>query len=233
MSSGEESFSAEAHEEHYWLPIADLMTGLMILFLFVSITYMKKVTTATAQVKEVAIAWNAGKQQLYHSLDSAFVNDLPRWNAEIDSVSLSVRFKEPDVLFSVGSAEVRPAFRAILADFFPRYAAIIRSQGDVVEEIRIEGHTSTEGPTSNPYFFNMELSQNRTRAVLAFCLDGTQLTGENKSWLRDKLTANGLSSSKPVLKTDGSEDRSRSRRVEFRVRTNSETRIARILELSK
>jgi outer membrane protein OmpA-like peptidoglycan-associated protein len=44
------------------------------------------------------------------------------------------------------------------------------------------------------------------------------------------MTANGLSSSKPVLGTAGNEDSERSRRVEFRLRTDAESRIATMLE---
>ena len=44
------------------------------------------------------------------------------------------------------------------------------------------------------------------------------------------MTANGLSSSKPILSLGGEEDRERSRRVEFRLRTDAESRIAAILE---
>ena len=233
MTEPEHSIGDPQQEEHYWLPISDLMTGLMILFLFVSITYMAKVDLEGRKIKDVAVAWNVGKQKLYHSLDTAFARDLPKWNAEIDSVSLSVRFKEPDVLFASGSSEVRPRFREILKDFFPRYVAIVRAYREYVDEVRVEGHTSSEGPAQKPYYYNMELSQNRTRAVLEFCLENTDVSEVDKSWLRSSLTANGLSSSRPVRLASGAEDRDRSRRVEFRVRTNTEVRIASILQLSK
>ena len=50
----------------------------------------------------------------------------------------------------------------------------------------------------------------------------------SKEWAKTKLTANGLSSSKPILK-NGIEDKEKSRRVEFRVRTNAESRMVKIL----
>ncbi len=73
----------------------------------------------------------------------------------------------------------------------------------------------------------MELSQDRTRKVLEFVLRNEKLDG-NKDWIRERLTANGLSSSKLVA-PNGIEDKEKSRRVEFRVRTNAEKRIVKIL----
>jgi hypothetical protein len=59
------------------------------------------------------------------------------------------------------------------------------------------------------------------------------------AWLKDKLTANGLSSSKLVdkdgyfitdEKSDGLEDQLRSQRVEFRVRIDAESKITKMLD---
>lgn len=217
----------------YWISIADLMSGLMIVFLFIAVTYMVYVSRQQAEMREVAVAWEKGREELYTALEEEFREDLPAWNAELDRVTLSVRFMEPDVLFEAGQSVVRPRFQAILNDFFPRYARIVHQHGESVEEVRIEGHTSSEGPGPNPYYFNMALSQDRTRAVLMYCLERSGVDRDHRDWLRQRLTANGLSSSKLVYTADQVEDRERSRRVEFRVRTNAEVRIARILEVGR
>jgi outer membrane protein OmpA-like peptidoglycan-associated protein len=53
---------------------------------------------------------------------------------------------------------------------------------------------------------------------------------DQKVWLRKYLTANGLSSAKAIVDDSGIEDGDRSRRVEFKVRTDAEGKIATILE---
>jgi len=53
---------------------------------------------------------------------------------------------------------------------------------------------------------------------------------DNKDWLKTHLTANGLSSAKVVRADNGDENAESSRRVEFRVRTDADSRIATILE---
>jgi outer membrane protein OmpA-like peptidoglycan-associated protein len=232
--SSEDGGSQDAH----WIPLSDLMTGLMVLFLLIAVAYMVRVEANSARIKEVAIAYSEVRDALYDDLNKEFRDDLPKWKAQIIKSDLSVRFSEPEVLFAQGSAELKPEFQSILSDFFPRYVRILTSakyRGSIAE-IRIEGHTSTDwtGAVSedDAYFRNMELSQARTRSALEFALGLPDVAGE-KEWLRQYLTANGLSSSRHILAPDGTEDAARSRRVEFRVRTDAETRIAKILEVSK
>ena len=75
----------------------------------------------------------------------------------------------------------------------------------------------------------MELSQDRTRSVLSHCLINLgHLVADKLSWARQKITANGLSSSN-LFFSDGKYDQEKSRRVEFRIRTNAEERIETIL----
>jgi len=74
----------------------------------------------------------------------------------------------------------------------------------------------------------MRLSQERTRTVLGFVVRLPSVTDVWDSWLRERLTANGLSSSKLVV-VGGVEDRDQSRRVEFRIRTDAEEQMDAIL----
>ena len=164
--------------------------------------------------------------------------DLPRWKAQLLKNDLTIRFSEPEVLFATGSSELKPEFQSILQDFFPRYVKILTSAKyrDAISEVRIEGHTSSDwygvASVADAYFLNMELSQARTRSTLAYVLS---LPGDQQqiAWLRKYVTANGLSSSRLITDSNGVEDVARSRRVEFRVRTDAETRLAKILEVSK
>jgi outer membrane protein OmpA-like peptidoglycan-associated protein len=232
-----EALDGEAHETH-WIPLSDLMTGLMVIFLLIAVIYMMKVESDAARIKTVAIAYSDIREALFDDLLAEFKNDLGPWKAEIVKSDLTVRFTEPEILFATGSSELKPEFKAILADFFPRYVRILTSPKyrDTISEIRIEGHTSSDwsGQSSpeDAYFRNMELSQARTRSTLSYVL-GLAAILPNRPWLVRYLTANGLSSSRPILNADGSEDVLRSRRVEFRVRTDAEVRLAKILEMSR
>lgn len=230
-------FHTKKENGEHWISISDMMSGLMMVFLFISIAYMINVVKERDTIKEIAITYNRLQNDLYNDLYTEFKDDLEEWNAIIDRQSISVRFEAPDVLFKKGSYQLQDKFKKILNDFFPRYLLILTNEKykNDVEEIRIEGHTSSEWKDDvSPdiaYFLNMKLSQDRTRSVLEYVMNLPQVSNQ-KEWLKNYLTANGLSSSKLIMK-DGIEDKDKSRRVEFRVKTNSEKRIVKIISNSK
>ena len=232
--------------ENHWVSVSDLMSVLMMIFLFLSVSYIRNVQQSQKKeidtiennqkrIRRIVVAYRELQDDLYNDLQSEFKDDLALWNAEIDKSNLSIRFNEPDVLFEVGKTEVKDQFKNILKDFFPRYIRILRLdkyKGNIAE-IRVEGHTSSEwvgeNEQSKRYFNNMELSQGRTRSVLMYCL---QLINDQslKDWITQNITANGLSFSKPIQTSQGTEDIKRSRRVEFATKTNAEKKIVEIIE---
>lgn len=221
--------------QSHWIPLADLMTGLMMVFLLITMAFMLRVEQTTTLVVQ---EYEKTKEDLVKALQDEFRQNLKQWDAEFLG-DMTLRFKNPDVLFATGSSDLKPKFKAIMSDFLPRYSQILSSPKfkDSIKEIRIEGHTSTfwAGAKSSQeaYFMNMELSQSRTRAVLENILRLPALS-ENETWLRERLTANGLSSSKPILRSTGTIDEMASQRVEFRIVTNAEERIDSIAkELAK
>jgi outer membrane protein OmpA-like peptidoglycan-associated protein len=222
------------HQEAQWIALSDLMTGLMMIFLLIAVAFMMKVEADSAKIRQVAILYDQTRQELYNDLHKEFEKDLPIWGAEL-TPDLIVRFREPEVLFATGNDALKPKFQDILHNFFPRYVKIITSpkyKGSI-QEIRIEGHTSSlwkgADNADEAYFKNMELSQSRTRSALRFVLGLSELN-QNSDWLRKYVTANGLSSSHLVTDASGAENVQRSQRVEFRIRTDAEGRIATILE---
>lgn len=221
-------------DESQWLPISDLMSVLMMVFLLIAVSYMLRVNSEKEKIQEIAVTYNKLQDDLYEALNTEFKSDLKKWNAEIDKSSLSIRFKSPEILFDRGIADIKEEFKVILKDFFPRFVNILYSNKykEDIEEIRIEGHTSsiwnaTVGKDM-AYIYNMKLSQDRTRNVLDYVLVNEK-DEKLLSWIRKYVTANGLSSSKQILKSNGEENTELSRRVEFRVKTNAEKRIAKIL----
>jgi outer membrane protein OmpA-like peptidoglycan-associated protein len=236
---GESGTTEAVGEESHWIPLTDLMTGLMVIFLLIAVSYMMQVEADAARIKKIAIAYSDIKDALFDDLQKEFKADLPKWKAQLLKNDLAIRFSEPEVLFDSGSSQLKPEFQAILQDFFPRYLRILTlpKYRDAISEVRIEGHTSSDWKSGvaspdDAYFLNMELSQARTRSTLAYVMN-LPADREQAAWLRRFVTANGLSSSRLIVDDKGIEDTARSRRVEFRIRTDAETRIAKILEVSK
>jgi outer membrane protein OmpA-like peptidoglycan-associated protein len=228
MTSGE-------NENPFALSIGDLMAALLLIFILLVGATLLLIKKDEERTVELISEYEALQDSLYQDLRTEFEDDLPRWSAVIERKTLSIRFTEPDVLFEKGEATVRPRFKKILNDFFPRYIRILRrpQYRSSIREIRIEGHTSSEwspGATEEEaYFNNMRLSQDRTRTVLRYVLRTLGREPVN-DWTKNLITANGLSSSDLIYTESGNEDREASRRVEFRVRTNAENQLERILD---
>ena len=220
--------------------ISDLMSGLMIIFLFIAVSFMSRVVDENIQIKKqqetvenIVTTYEETKVSIYDDLYSEFKDDMKSWNMEIDKDG-TIRFKEPDIFFEKGKSDLKPEFEDMLDSFFPRYINLIyENHKDKVEAIRIEGHTSSEweenATKKESYFKNMELSQDRTRNVLEYIMNIKSIL-KYEDWLIDKITANGMSYSKRVMNDDNTEDKEASRRVEFKVITNSEETINEILD---
>ena len=229
--------------EDHWVSLSDVMTSLMMIFLLISVIYMVKVR----EMVRIPTIYKDTLQGLGYALQKEFQNDLKKWKATIDE-DLTVRFHEPNIMFATSSASLKPEFKEVLDDFFPRYIKIMtdpKYKGNI-EEIRIEGHTSTiwtkDVSEQKAYFLNMELSQSRTRTTLQYLMDMPVVTQSNGmfDWLKSHVRAIGFSSGRPLDATgkivkdaDQTEDQSMSQRVEFRVRTDIERRVADIVERGK
>lgn len=217
--------------EGHWIAISDLMSGLMMIFLFIAVSFMHRTNEDKVKISEKVTEYVTLQNELYNALLEEFEPNLADWSATIDKETLAVRFEEPSVLFDKGDNRLKDEFKVILNDFFPRYVLILTSPkfiGDI-EEIRIEGHTSSEWTIvkdQTPYISNMNLSQGRARKVLYHLLTESGLDFDY-AWVRGHISASGLSSSKLIYE-DNIENKKRSRRVEFRVRTNAEKRISEI-----
>lgn len=206
------------------LSISDMMSALCAIFvlLFIGIVL---------QLKQVSEHYVTTKYTLYEDLNKEFSSDLEKWNAEIDAKNLSITFKDPDVLFVMNKSDLRSSYKLILDDFFPRLLKVVSNYEDLIEEIRIEGHSSEAEEAirsgriteRQDYEEGMELSQSRTRSVLTYCLNDTNYPKEQE-WIRSKIVAIGYSKSRPVW-VDGKIDWDASRRVEFRIKLNSDSEI--------
>jgi chemotaxis protein MotB len=242
-----------------WLgSVSDMMSGLMMIFLLIAVAFMLEVQSdklkvekdrqaaeqrASAYLKQgetirkIAATYSELQTGLYEDLMKEFRADLPKWNATIETDN-TVRFNEPEVLFETGKSALRDRFKAILADFFPRYVKILTGYKYLqnIDEVRVEGHTSSEweNATSLPdrYLNNARLSQERALSVVqyAYLLESTV---NQRNWLTKALRANGLSFARPIVDDKGAEDQDRSRRVEFRVFTKTKEQILRIIEISE
>src|SRR5579884_1106559 len=71
MSSNTLESSAPPDEAH-WIPLSDLMTGLMAMFLLIAVTFMMHVEAEAFNVRQVAVAYSETKDALFADLQAEF-----------------------------------------------------------------------------------------------------------------------------------------------------------------
>jgi len=217
-----------------------MMSGLMLVFMFIAISFMIQIQSDKEKIKEIAITYNKDKKELYKDLYKEFSKDLEKWEAEITQDNTIV-FNSPEVLFKTGKSMISDEFKIILDEFFPRYIKVLSSikYKTEIDEIRIEGHTSNgwsnKSKIEDIYLNNMELSQARANNVLSFCyLINKPIISKHRKWLETHLRANGMAFAKLKYKDKEKkiQDKIKSRRVEFKVQLKTEDKIYKILKAS-
>ena len=225
-----------------WISIADLMAGLMMVFLLLAI-WRSQIPCPECPECEICIPilpcpscdnpLGEVEAKIRIALDGEFGGDFETLGAKRLNETMTIRFFDDDILFDPGESKLKPEFKEKLDNFFPRYIEVLYKEfKDEIREVRIEGHTSSvweaipanvENKKQYAFIKNMELSQARTRETMQYVL-ALPAVAEYENWIREKVTANGLSSAR-LLNSEGrelqegdEEDRDRSRRVEFSVR---------------
>jgi outer membrane protein OmpA-like peptidoglycan-associated protein len=235
-------------KDSFWIPYADLMTVLMVIFLFISIAYMGLVQYKQQQQDKIFEEYKQTKENLYNELKETFKNDFQKWNLALDQ-DLSIRFTNPNVLFEPDKAKIRPLFEQILNEFIPKYFNVLRQvkYQNKIAEIRIEGHSDPAARTPTGYqnenfgyIENLQLSQDRSLSVMDYIIRSTyynQLPATDKKWIRFSVTATGLSYGRTLdnekkysYKTGKDINFEYSRRVEFRIVTTSELLVEKVIQ---
>ncbi|MFO0763482.1 MAG: OmpA family protein [Candidatus Gracilibacteria bacterium] len=179
----------------------------------------------------VLLEYNNTQGEILKDLKLAFQDKEKEWEMTIDD-DLSIKFTNPDVLFDPNVSTVTRKFQGILDEFIPLYVSIINNEKykDAIVEVRIEGHAGK--CDESEYMTCLRLSQERSNAVLGYIFshsDYKNIDEVNKRKLKFWLTSNGMSNGKNldnngryVFKSGNELDPKLSRRVEFRIVTNSE-----------
>lgn len=229
------SMQGRGESESAWISVSDLMAGLMMVFLCIAVAMMRSVMIEREKIRTIAMSYKENQLAIYESLQSEFAPDLKRWGATIDRETLTVAFNNSDAMFDTGEAALSASYQVVFEEFFPRYMNVLAPFKTSVEAVRIEGHTSSgwgQNMGRNAmYFNNLRLSQDRARSVLQYVYTLDEVTTHH-TWMMQNVAAVGYSSSRPIYNTDGNENIEQSKRVAFRVITNSETKIHSILEES-
>lgn len=226
-----------------WLPLADMMTALMIIFMFIALNFILQIIEHTFIEEEI-----------YNKLETVFENELENQEIELGPDG-SIRFnlETSEELFEDADDTPTPYFKSLLSEFLPKYWELIESDPtylNYIKEIRIEGHadprslfykSDTAKTPEVSFMNNLELSQNRARNVLKFLREQpfyTQADSLKKEHMNFLFTSIGFSSSRSLnsagnyvyVDSNKTIDNAMSRRVEFRIVTSNEELTKKLAE---
>ncbi len=168
------------------------------------------------------------KAELVEALNQEFqANQI---NVQLDKETGALLL-DSSVLFAFNESTLTEEGTMILNDVLPVYCKVLLSSEyvDYIAEIIVDGYADSSGD----YISNLSLSQSRAYAVAAYLygIMGDFLSDEERTELLGKMTANGKSSSNPILNDDGQEDMDASRRVEIKFRLRDEEMFSELQEL--
>ncbi len=217
-----------------WMNVSDIMSVLMMTFLFISILYMYKVDMKTKNMENISSEYIKINKKINSSLKNSFQYKLSNWEAKLTEDNIIV-FKNPETLFEIGNSQLTEKFSKVLHDFFPNFIDIIEKDNHLesIELIEIIGHASEEWKSAEneleKYLKNLTLSQSRSNNVLNYCLKTIDIS--KRKWVLKKISSRGASSSESIITTKNKEDKINSRRVEFKIKLKTNKFLSDLIDI--
>ena len=218
-----------------WISMSDMMTGLMLVFLLIAIVFMYQVQLKQKEQNKILFDYNNAKEKLYNEINKSFKDKSNKWWMKINN-DLSINF---NVDFEPDSYLLKQELKDILDKFIPKYLFLINQEKykDRIKEVRIEWHTWE--CSVYEYEECLILSQRRANSVLLY-LQNTSSFKELEKKYKEKLnfwfTANWMWDWKLldenweyIYFSKQKPNNQNSRRVEFKIITNSDSTIKNII----
>ena len=158
--------------------------------------------TRQAAVEKERADLEAARRKILASLTQKGLQDSVRF--AIDERGLVVTIVTDDVLFDLGSADLRGAGRAVLDGIGPALVPL-------PNPVTVEGHTDDLPISGGRFPSNWELSTERSTTVLRYLIEQHRLPAR-------RLSASGYADQRPVARNDDAH-RAANRRVEVIVRS--------------
>lgn len=180
------------------VPYADLMTLLLVFFVFFYITMdFKKDKTIIDQNKKIV-------EQNERSKELAKLDSLLDLNEQVITISGEVLFNSGDALLNWETIKTLTQVARNIQG---------RINGEPGWQIRVEGHTDNIPILNESYASNWELSSARALNVVKFFMDSNFFPPE-------QMQAMAYGEFKPVVLNNNPENRKKNRRVEIRLIKN-------------
>lgn len=228
-------------EISYWLSFSDLMAGLLVVFILITIIMVMDLNLSTEatdiakeEFEELSQEMEVTKEEYEEMHEELMItkNQLDNLTSindkiivklkdqlgdavEIDEDTGAISLKS-DLLFSSGKSSLKVEGQVFIREMMPAFFEVILSEEEVknnINAIVIHGFTDDVGD----YNSGLKLSQDRARTVFEFIINDPvfELYVED---LKELVILSGVSEARLLEKKSGETDeewRARNRRVEF------------------
>lgn len=199
----------------FWVTMADLLLGLAIIFITLFVLAMTGFSQQTIQ-----------QQQVQMEVSQKIGEELQKADIDVDVDKMSGDLKISDVeLFELNSYVLSPNGKKLLDKLAPIYINSIFADKELsnqIQHIIIQGHTDSQtfaGVNSKDEQFlrNMDLSLKRANAVAEYIFK-TNYDKRYADQFRKIVVVEGKSFNEPILNDNGTENYTKSRRVELKLK---------------
>ncbi|MBA1438274.1 MAG: hypothetical protein FAF05_04685 [Epsilonproteobacteria bacterium] len=156
-------------------------------------------------------------QSFYEKLCNLFAIEIKNHQLNIKK-DITIELIDPKLYFEVGVYKLTPYQKEFLETFTKKLVPFLYKHKELVKTFAINGHTSSEWDHQNftdSYLNNEQLSMKHSYSVFEKMFRSLDL--QNQKWFSKVVVGSAYSSSKKQSFNDSTEDKKRSRRVNFQL----------------
>jgi len=156
-------------------------------------------------------------ENFFKQLQIIFKDEITQKKIQIRK-DLSIEFIDPSLLFAQGVYKLTKEQKEFLNIFGKKLIPFLKANRESIATLEVNGHTSSEWGNNSftqTYLKNEKLSMNRAYATLSHIF--SQQDKASQEWLADVLKGSGLSFSEKINFSNKIENKTKSRRVSFKI----------------
>jgi hypothetical protein len=200
--------------------MTDLMTSLMVIFILLLVNFLR-------EEQRESDKGLSQREELLVTMEEQVIGDLRKEGLRVErdpndplALILIVPQNRREALFQLNAEEPGSEFKHTLAVMGPRLVDLIVSDKwhSEIDSVTVEGHTDRSAAKAAP-FFNLQLSQNRSRRVMEILLEDAEerrgMPWRDRFWLMTSASGRADRDCSPQMAADDC------RKVQFRIRVKS------------
>jgi adhesin transport system outer membrane protein len=173
-------------------------------------------------IQEVKLEEVKVSKELSSKFKTMFDSEINEGLVKYDESDMSVNISGATLPLVDGKIPLTPEKRELYRAVVPKLINFLKANNDEIKEIQVNGYAASyyysKSNSADIEAANQKVSEQRADRILSYIKKfNIDTMKDNMELVNKKFVAYGKNMSKPILKSDGSEDSDLSKRVEFRI----------------